>query len=227
MNALKKASVLVIDNDFSVLLSFRELLTGQCKNFWLESNIEKGLQLAHKIAPDLVLLDVAARKMGGYEICEYLKQSEKTRHIPVVFFSSLRRTADKVKCFGVGGSGYISRHIDNKRATDNSGKNKEKRAIESMISQIETCLIPRPKDKPSIQNKSQRMEELLQQYHFTSREVEILRLYASGYRRNEIATQMYLFEETVNLCLKQIFQTLEIDSRTALMERLNKPTRKP
>src|SRR5438034_10012461 len=37
-----------------------------------------------KIAPDVVLADVFMPFMNGYEVCEYIKQHENLKHIPVM-----------------------------------------------------------------------------------------------------------------------------------------------
>lgn len=220
MDTLENATVLAVDNDLPVLLSFKELLLGKCKELLLENNIEEALKLAEEILPDLILLDVTAKKMDGYEICQSLKENKKTQHIPVIFFSSLRRTADKVKCFGIGGAGYIFKHIGKKRASDNEGRSQEMQE-DNIVTQIESCLKSRPKGQKSIQNKTQRIEQLSQQYYLKTREIEILRLYLAGYRRKEIASQIYLSEMTVRRHLEEIFQKLGVDSRTALIEKLN------
>jgi len=44
-----------------------------------------------KFSPNLILLDIALGGADGREICKQLKESNETRHIPVIlFFSSLR-----------------------------------------------------------------------------------------------------------------------------------------
>ncbi len=59
--------------------------------------------------PDLILLDVVMPKMNGYEVCQRLKENEKTRGIPVIFLSILHEIDHKVKAFEVGGVDYITK----------------------------------------------------------------------------------------------------------------------
>lgn len=59
--------------------------------------------------PDLILLDILMPGIGGYEVCQQLKQYPKIAEIPVIFLSALNRTQDKVRGFEVGGVDYITK----------------------------------------------------------------------------------------------------------------------
>ncbi len=59
------------------------------------------------LLPDLILLDVDMPEMGGYAVCEQLKQDPLYRDIPVIFLSMMDSTDDMVTGFKVGGADYI------------------------------------------------------------------------------------------------------------------------
>ncbi|GGA50580.1 response regulator [Okeania sp. KiyG1] len=61
--------------------------------------------------PELILLDITMPQMNGYQMCEYLKEDEKWRDIPVIFISALNEIFDKVKAFSVGGVDYITKPV--------------------------------------------------------------------------------------------------------------------
>lgn len=52
------------------------------------ANGEEACQMAKKIMPDLILLDVRMPVMSGYEACEKIKNDPKTKNIPIVFLSA-------------------------------------------------------------------------------------------------------------------------------------------
>lgn len=62
--------------------------------------------------PDLILLDVLMPQMNGYEFCERLKNSPRTRDIPVIFMSALHETVDKLRGFAVGGVDYLTKPLE-------------------------------------------------------------------------------------------------------------------
>lgn len=72
-------------------------------------NGKMALTAAKTVAPDLILLDINMPDMSGYQVCEHLKQDERTRGVPVIFLSALDDASDKVKAFQVGGCDYISK----------------------------------------------------------------------------------------------------------------------
>ncbi len=73
---------------------------------------EKALERAERTLPDLILLDILLPGIDGYETCRRLKDSEKTKEIPILFMSGLTESFDKVKGFDLGGVDYITKPID-------------------------------------------------------------------------------------------------------------------
>ena len=70
------------------------------------------LNFALSSPPDLILLDIMMPGMDGYQVCEQLKASPKTKDIPVIFISSLNEVFDKVKAFSVGAVDYITKPFE-------------------------------------------------------------------------------------------------------------------
>jgi signal transduction histidine kinase len=62
-----------------------------------------------RVLPDAVLLDVNMPAMNGFETCRALKQSERTRHIPVIFVTANDGTDDIVAGFQAGGVDYVTK----------------------------------------------------------------------------------------------------------------------
>jgi len=58
---------------------------------------------------DLILLDVMMPKVNGYEVTRTLKDSENTRHIPIVLVTSLKETSEKIAGIEAGCDDFISR----------------------------------------------------------------------------------------------------------------------
>ncbi|MBF0416528.1 MAG: hybrid sensor histidine kinase/response regulator [Magnetococcales bacterium] len=57
--------------------------------------------------PDLVLLDIMMPDMDGYEVCRYLKNDPKTKHIPVVFLTSRNDQEDEIIGLKLGAADFI------------------------------------------------------------------------------------------------------------------------
>ena len=48
------------------------------------NNGREAMDRLHEIRPDIVLADVFMPQVNGYELCEYIKQNEELKHIPVM-----------------------------------------------------------------------------------------------------------------------------------------------
>ncbi|WP_204103021.1 MULTISPECIES: response regulator [Spirulina sp. CCY15215] len=105
----RKNDILVVDDHLDNVT----LLMGLLREYGYEvRQVLSGRQALHVIQhdpPDLILLDIMMPEMDGYQVCEKLKNTPKTRHIPVIFLSALNDLSDKVKGFKLGGADYITK----------------------------------------------------------------------------------------------------------------------
>ena len=53
-----------------------------------------GLNLARRLKPDLIVLDLMLPSMDGYKVCRFLKFDRRLRTIPIVVLTSLDTEAD-------------------------------------------------------------------------------------------------------------------------------------
>jgi DNA-binding response OmpR family regulator len=104
-----KADILVIDDTPENLNLLSAMLTEQGYKVRSVTKGSTGIRGANAVPPDLILLDVNMPEMNGYEVCQHLKGSDRTREIPVIFISALGDVLDKVKAFAVGGVDYITK----------------------------------------------------------------------------------------------------------------------
>ena len=107
----EKNTVLVVDDTPENI----DVLYGVLNKDYKVKAAPNGLK-ALKIAqgekpPDLILLDIMMPEMDGYEVCERLKEDERTRDIPVIFVTAKTETEDENKGFEVGAVDYIIKPI--------------------------------------------------------------------------------------------------------------------
>jgi two-component system cell cycle response regulator DivK len=71
-----------------------------------------GIELARKILPDLILLDIQLPGMDGYAVARELRAIELLRTTPIVAVTSYAMVGDREKSLDAGCNGYIEKPIN-------------------------------------------------------------------------------------------------------------------
>jgi len=73
------------------------------------SNGLDAIQKLEELAPDVVLADVFMPSKSGYEVCEYVKQNEKLKHIPVMLLVGSFEPFDEAEARRVGADDILTK----------------------------------------------------------------------------------------------------------------------
>jgi PAS domain S-box-containing protein len=103
--------ILIVDDEIPNLQLLSELLGREGYQVRPANDPHLALDSALAQPPKLILLDVRMLDIDGFEVCKRLKQNERTRDIPVIFISALRKVQDRVRGFDVGGVDFITKPI--------------------------------------------------------------------------------------------------------------------
>jgi sigma-B regulation protein RsbU (phosphoserine phosphatase) len=101
--------ILIVDDTPANLRLLSQILVEHGYRVRAVTSGARALQSAQTSPPSLVLLDIRMPEMSGFEVCERLKASERTRDVPVIFISALDDVEDKVRAFHMGGVDYITK----------------------------------------------------------------------------------------------------------------------
>ncbi|NWG21474.1 MAG: response regulator [Chloroflexi bacterium] len=110
---MSKEKILVVEDapDISSLLKI--YFTSQGYEVITAMRGQAALEICRKTPPNLALLDVNLPDMEGYEIGKALRQSARTRHIPVIFLTARGEKQDRLKGLGeVQAEYYIVKPFD-------------------------------------------------------------------------------------------------------------------
>ena len=104
----KRSTILIVE-DNSVLR--KHLIKDLQSDYIIKeaANGAKGLKIAQKVFPDLIISDVMMPKMDGFELCKEIKTNFDTCHIPVLLLTARSLDNDKVEGYKSGADGYLSK----------------------------------------------------------------------------------------------------------------------
>ncbi|MCD2518604.1 diguanylate cyclase [Massilia sp. G4R7] len=107
----RQAAILIVDDAPASLGLLHDLLRAQGYRTFVATSGERALDLAERVQPDLILLDVMLPGLDGLETCRRLKSEPATADIPVIFVSACSSTEDIVAGFDCGAADYIAKPL--------------------------------------------------------------------------------------------------------------------
>lgn len=103
---MRKKTILIIDDEISLQKPLKEILTQE--GFCVESALDgkAGVEMAEKISPDLILLDIIMPKMDGVEVFKKINNNGKNK-TPILILSNLEETGEIKKMLKMGAINYL------------------------------------------------------------------------------------------------------------------------
>ncbi len=108
-------SVLVIDDDPNQRALMRRFLTQEGFAIETASGGEEGLQMARRLLPVAITLDVMMPEMDGWMVLSAIKADPVLRDIPVIMLTMMD---DKKRGYALGASNYLTKPIDRRHLTE-------------------------------------------------------------------------------------------------------------
>ncbi len=110
------------------------------------NNGREAIERLEDFAADVVLADVFMPQMNGYEVCEYIKQNNKLKHIPVMLLVGSFEPFDEEEARRVGANDILTKPFQSiRRLIEKVGLLTSTRPSEE---QIPTADLPKPESAP-------------------------------------------------------------------------------
>lgn len=104
-----KGRILVVDDEQDIRDLVKYNLEKEGFDISPVTTGEEAIQIARKIKPDLILLDLMLPGLDGLEVCKILKQEKETSEIPVIMLTAKGEESDVVTGLEIGADDYISK----------------------------------------------------------------------------------------------------------------------
>lgn len=109
---LKIPVVLIIDDDSTMLRTLEAIILLEGYQVHKALDGHTGLQMAEKIIPDIILLDVMLPDMDGFEICRRLRSHPALKEISIVMITALEDRETRLSSLTAGADDFLSKPVD-------------------------------------------------------------------------------------------------------------------
>jgi CheY-like chemotaxis protein len=79
---------------------------------------EMALEMARRMSPDLILLDIAMPKLDGLEVCRAVRSDPRTCSTAVLFYTASAAGDNDERLKAVGGDGVLIKPLEPKEVAD-------------------------------------------------------------------------------------------------------------
>ena len=172
-----------------------------------------GVQMASKLNPDVVLMDVGLPEMDGIQATELIKKMNPNTR--VLIFTS-RESEDVVfDALAAGADGYIMKGANEEqlisaiKAVSEGTAWLDPAIARLVLSSVKKQSAPTVKSETTVQNKDAK-----NLYGLTGRELEVLALIVEGLDNSQIAKELVITLHTAKAHVHSILQKLCAASRT-------------
>ncbi|MEO1262621.1 MAG: ATP-binding protein [Bacteroidota bacterium] len=104
-------SLLIIEDNPDVVVYLKSCLEGLYQ-LDVAYNGKIGIEKALEHIPDLIISDVMMPEKDGYEVCDTLKNDERSSHIPIVLLTAKADAASKLTGLRRGADTYLAKPFD-------------------------------------------------------------------------------------------------------------------
>lgn len=111
-------NVLVVDDNGVDRARMEKLMSGAGYVVSVAVNGVQALEMAKRVKPDLILMDVNMPDMDGFAATRSLRNDPETKDIPVVLVTAKDQKADKAWGQMLGAKGYITKPYTDAQVLD-------------------------------------------------------------------------------------------------------------
>ena len=106
------ARVLVVDDILANVRLLEAKLAAEYFDVVTALNGADALEAVSRTRPDIVLLDVMMPGLDGIEVCQRIKSSPATQHIPVIMVTALDQPEDRVRGLEAGADDFLTKPVN-------------------------------------------------------------------------------------------------------------------
>lgn len=107
--------ILIVDDEPNIVMSLEYIFKKENFEVFVARDGAEAIEIVENSIPDIILLDIMMPNVDGYQVLNYLKESEILRKIKVIFLSAKNKSSDIELGLQLGADKYISKPFSVKK----------------------------------------------------------------------------------------------------------------
>jgi len=104
-----RKNILVVEDEKDIIEILRYSLEKEGYRVHIAQEGYAAIQLAEKIIPNLILLDLMLPGLDGSEVCKRLKSEDRLRDVPIIMVTAKAEEGDKIRGLEIGADDYVTK----------------------------------------------------------------------------------------------------------------------
>jgi two-component system alkaline phosphatase synthesis response regulator PhoP len=104
-----RKNILVVEDEKDIIEVLRYYLEKDNYRVHVAEDGFTAIEIAEKVVPNLIILDLMLPRLDGTEVCKRLKADERLREIPIIMLTAKAEEADKVRGLETGADDYVTK----------------------------------------------------------------------------------------------------------------------
>ncbi|GIH74513.1 response regulator [Planobispora longispora] len=200
--------VLIVDDHALIRRSLEMVLAAEAdiEVVGEASDGQEAVELADRLTPDVVLMDVRMPRQSGIEATREIKAAAPS--VRIIMLTVSDEEEDLFEAIKAGATGYLLKNVQLDEVPE------VVRGVHEGQSLINPAMAAKLiTEFASMSRKEAERPPQLPVPRLTEREMEVLRLVAKGMNNREIAKQLFISENTVKNHVRNILDKLQLHSR--------------
>ncbi|MCR5651603.1 MAG: response regulator transcription factor [Lachnospiraceae bacterium] len=210
------SNILIIEDEEAIAELEKDYLELSAFTVTVENTGSRGLQRALKEDYDLIVLDLMLPDVGGFEICEKIRNVKNT---PIIIVSAKKDDIDKIRGLGLGADDYMTKPFSPSELVAR---------VKAHLSRYERLTAGKPGRNETIEIRGLKIDRTArrvwidgEEKTFTTKEFDLLTFLAQNpnhvYSKEELFRHIWEMESvgdiaTVTVHIKKIREKIEADT---------------
>ncbi|MCB0578698.1 MAG: response regulator, partial [Phaeodactylibacter sp.] len=151
-------TLLIVEDSPDIIAYLKSCLEGRY-DILTATNGRLGVGRAIEAVPDIIISDVMMPEMDGFELCDTLKNDERTSHIPIVLLTAKATVEDRITGLKRGADAYLPKPFNKEELIVRLEKLVELRA--KLQERYASLAPPSPPEDPALQMEDEFVQKVL------------------------------------------------------------------